>query len=88
MDIIYQLHSSVVSLGFLWGIQSVCQIYGSFAHLIYSSVVSQSLIKAESNAVNRFRVPKICEEESKLLKESFPKSTVKVVFLICISCYA
>ena len=28
----------------------------------------------ETNAVNRFRVPKSIEEESKLLKESFPKS--------------
>ena len=44
--------------------------------LVYSSVVSQSLIMAESNAVNRFRVPKSGEEESKLLKESVPKSTV------------
>ena len=31
---------------------------------------------AESNAVNRFRVPKSGEEESKVLKESVPKSTV------------
>ena len=31
---------------------------------------------AESNAVNRFRVSKSGEEESKLLKESVPKSTV------------
>lgn len=31
---------------------------------------------AESNEVNRFRVPKSGEEESKLLKESVPKSTV------------
>ena len=31
---------------------------------------------AESNAVNRFRVPKSSEEESKLLKESVPKSTI------------
>ena len=35
---------------------------------------------AETNAVNRFRVPKSIEEESKLLKESFPKSTISVVF--------
>ena len=47
---------------------------------------------AETNAVNRFRVPKSIEEESKLLKESFPKSTISVVFFcilffICISCY-
>lgn len=39
---------------------------------------------AESNTVNHFRVPKSGEEESKLLKESVPKSTVSVVFLICI----
>ena len=31
---------------------------------------------AESNGVNRFRVPKSGEEESKLLKESVPKLTV------------
>ena len=31
---------------------------------------------AESNAVSRFRVPKSGEEESKLPKESVPKSTV------------
>ena len=42
---------------------------------------------AESNAVNRFRVPKSSEEGSKLLKESIPKSTVSS-FLIYISCYA
>lgn len=40
---------------------------------------------AESNAVNHFRVQKSGEEESNLLKESVPKSTVSVVFLICIS---
>lgn len=51
------------------GIQSVCSIYGSFAHLVYSSVVSRSLIMTESNVVNRFRVPKSGEDESKLLKE-------------------
>ena len=50
------------------GIQSVCSIYGSFAHLVYSSVVSRSLIMTESNVVNRFRVPKSGENESKLLK--------------------
>ena len=43
---------------------------------------------AESNAVNRFRTPKSGEKESKLLKESVPKSAISVVFLICISCYA
>lgn len=31
---------------------------------------------AERNEVNRFRVPKRFEEESKLLKKSVPKSTV------------
>ena len=51
------------------GIQSVCSIYGSFAHLVYSSVVSRSLIRTESNVVNRFWVPKSGEDESKLLKE-------------------
>ena len=51
------------------GIQSVCSINGSFAHLVYSSVVSRSLIMTESNVVNRFRVPKSGEDESKLLKE-------------------
>ena len=39
-------------------------------------MVSWSLILAESNAVNCFRVPKSGEEESKLLKESVLKSTV------------
>ena len=37
-------------------------------------MVSRSLIMAESSAVSRFRVPKSGEEESKLLKESVPKS--------------
>ena len=39
-------------------------------------MVSRSMIMAESNAVNHFRVPKSGEEESKLLKERVPKLTV------------
>ena len=31
---------------------------------------------AKSNEVNHFHVPKSSEEESKLLKESVPKSTI------------
>ena len=63
MNIIINYDSAVVSLGFLREIQSVCLVYGSFAHLVYISVTSQSLIMTESDAVNRFRVPKGGEEE-------------------------
>ena len=43
-------------------------------------MVSWSLIMAESNAVNRFRIPKRGEEQGKLLKESVPKWSVIFLF--------
>ena len=53
-----------------------------FAHLVYSSMVSWSLIIAESIVVNCFHVPKSGEEESKLLlRKVFPNQPL-VQFLL------
>ena len=53
-----------------------------FTHLVYSSMVSWSLIIAESIVVNCFHVPKSGEEESKLLlRKVFPNQPLVQFFL-------
>ena len=53
-----------------------------FAYLVYSSMVSWSLIIAESIVINCFHVPKSGEEESKLLlRKVFPNQPL-VQFLL------
>ena len=78
MDIIISYHSSVVSLEF----KACTKFTLFFAHLVYSSMVSWSLIIAESIVVNCFHVPKSGEEESKLLlRKVFPNQPLVQFFL-------